>query len=36
MKFDAPQMYGDATTELNQIEDTVQSKYELPVDFMVG
>ena len=36
MKFDAPQMYGDATTELGQIEDTVQSKYELPVDFMVG
>ena len=36
MKFDAPQMYGDATTELSQIEDTVQSKYELPVDFMVG
>lgn len=36
MKFDAPQMYTDATTELGQIEDTVQSKYELPVDFMVG
>lgn len=36
MKFDAPQMYGDATTELSQIEDTVQLKYELPVDFMVG
>jgi hypothetical protein len=36
MKFDAAQMYTDATTELGQIEDTVQSKYELPVDFMVG
>jgi hypothetical protein len=35
-KFDAATMYTDAVTELNQIEDTVQSKYELPVDFMVG
>ena len=35
-KFDAASMYTDAVNELNQIEDTVQSKYELPVDFMVG
>jgi hypothetical protein len=35
-RFDAATMYSDATTELSQIEDTVQSKYELPVDFMVG
>ena len=35
-KFDAATMYTDAVTELNQIEDTVQNKYELPVDFMVG
>jgi len=36
MKFDASLMYTDATNELSQIEETVQSKYELPVDFMVG
>jgi len=36
MRFDAANMYADATTELTQIEDSVQSKYELPVDFMVG
>jgi hypothetical protein len=36
MKFDAALMYSEATNELTQIEDTVQSKFELPVDFMVG
>lgn len=36
MKFDAATMYTDATTELTEIESTVQSKFELPVDFMVG
>lgn len=36
MKFDAATMYTDSVTELAQIEDTVQAKYELPVDFMVG
>lgn len=35
-RFDAATMYTDAVNELNQIEDTVQSKYELPTDFMVG
>jgi hypothetical protein len=36
MQFDARDMYNDAMTELTKIEDTVQSKYELPTDFMVG
>jgi len=36
MRFDAASMYTDAITEITRIEDTVQSKYELPVDFMVG
>lgn len=36
MKFDAASMYTDAVNEMTKIEDTVQSKYELPVDFMVG
>ena len=36
MQFDARAMYNDSMTELTQIEDTVQSKYELPTDFMVG
>jgi hypothetical protein len=36
MKFDAALMYTEAMDEINKIEDTVQSKYELPVDFMVG
>lgn len=36
MKFDAALIYSEAVNEINQIEDTVQSKYELPVDFMVG
>lgn len=36
MRFDAATMYADATTELLEIENSVQSKYELPVDFMVG
>ncbi len=35
-RFDSATMYTDAVTELNSIEDTVQSKYELPTDFMVG
>lgn len=35
-RFDAATMYADSVQELNQIEDTVQSKYELPTDFMVG
>jgi len=35
-RFDAAAMYQDAMTEITQIEATVQSKYELPVDFMVG
>ena len=35
-RFDAATMYLDATTELNQIEESVQNKFELPVDFMVG
>lgn len=36
MKFDAALIYSEAVNEITQIEDTVQSKYELPVDFMVG
>jgi hypothetical protein len=36
MQFDARDMYNDAMVELTKIEDTVQSKYELPTDFMVG
>jgi hypothetical protein len=36
MRFDASAMYTDAMAELTLIEDTVQSKYELPIDFMVG
>jgi hypothetical protein len=36
MQFDSRSMYNDSMTELTQIEDTVQSKYELPTDFMVG
>jgi hypothetical protein len=36
LSFDAGSMYADATNEITRIEDTVQSKYELPVDFMVG
>lgn len=35
-RFDSATMYTDAVAELNSIEDTVQSKYELPTDFMVG
>lgn len=34
--FDARDMFNDAMNELNEIESTVQSKYELPTDFMVG
>ena len=30
------QMYDDATAELERIEEEVQLKYELPVDFAVG
>ena len=35
-RFDAAAMYLVASNELTQIEETVQSRYELPVDFMVG
>jgi hypothetical protein len=30
------QMYDDATAELERIEEEMQVKYELPVDFSVG
>jgi hypothetical protein len=36
MQFDARDMYNDSMVELTQIEETVQSKYQLPTDFMVG
>jgi hypothetical protein len=36
MQFDASAMYQSSIEELNAIEDSVQSKYELPTDFMVG
>lgn len=36
MRFDAGTMYADAVNEINLIEETVHSKYELPTDFMVG
>lgn len=36
MRFDAAAMYTDAMTEITRIEESMQSKYELPVDFMVG
>ena len=36
MRFDAATMFADATNEIASIENSVQAKYELPVDFMVG
>ena len=30
------QLYDDANTELEKIEEEVQLKYQLPDDFMVG
>ena len=30
------QLYDDATTEIDRIEEEVQLKYQLPDDFLIG
>lgn len=34
--LDGRQLFDDAVTELREIEEQVQNKYQLPIDFMVG
>ena len=34
--LDGRQLFEDAMTEIREIEEQMQSRYELPIDFMVG
>ena len=36
LSYNGAEIYQQATDELNQIEETLQDKYELPPDIMVG
>ena len=36
VKLNGQQMFDEATEELQQIEEEVQSKYQSPIDFMIG
>ena len=36
LSYNGAEIYQQATDEMNQIEETLQDKYELPPDIMVG
>jgi len=36
IQMNGQQIFNEAEEEISQIEEQMQSRYELPVDFMVG